>query len=132
MLEDNNGVCLTQRKYCLELLAEFGMLACKPSKIPIESVNVSEKNKQKDCFKDEPLLGLNNYQKLVGNFIYLTLTRPYLSYAVHCLSQVMHRPKQSHLKLVFRVLRYPKEAPGKGISFKRSDTCNMKVFVDSD
>lgn len=120
VLEDNNGVCLTQRKYCLELLAEFGMLACKPSKTPIESVDVSEKNKQKDCFKDEPLLGVNNYQKLVWKLIYLTLTRPDLSYAVH------------YLKLAFRVLRYLKEAPCKGISFKRSDTCNKKVFVDSD
>nr|GEV25430.1 ribonuclease H-like domain-containing protein [Tanacetum cinerariifolium]GEX75113.1 ribonuclease H-like domain-containing protein [Tanacetum cinerariifolium] len=41
VLEYESGVCLTQRKYCLELLAEFGMLASKPWDTPIESVNMS-------------------------------------------------------------------------------------------
>ena len=44
----------------------------------------------------------------------------------------MHRPTQSHLKLAFRVLRYLKESPGKGISVSRNDSWCMKVFVDSD
>ncbi|GKC41245.1 putative RNA-directed DNA polymerase [Tanacetum coccineum] len=35
VLETENGVCLNQIKYCLELLPEFGMLACKPTDIPV-------------------------------------------------------------------------------------------------
>lgn len=30
------GVCLSQRKYCLELLDEFGLIGCKPAKTPRE------------------------------------------------------------------------------------------------
>ncbi|GJU71912.1 retrovirus-related pol polyprotein from transposon TNT 1-94 [Tanacetum coccineum] len=44
----------------------------------------------------------------------------------------MHAPLQSHLKLAFRVLRYLKNAPRKGISFCKSDDMNLSVFVDSD
>ena len=36
VFETKNGVCLSQRKYCLDLLSEFGLLACKPSAIHLE------------------------------------------------------------------------------------------------
>ncbi|GJR80047.1 ribonuclease H-like domain-containing protein [Tanacetum coccineum] len=34
-LRNDKGVCLTQRKYCLELLHEFGLLAAKPVLSPL-------------------------------------------------------------------------------------------------
>ncbi|KAJ0834657.1 putative RNA-directed DNA polymerase [Helianthus annuus] len=36
VLYNNDGICLNQRKYCLELLSEFGYLGCKPVNTPIE------------------------------------------------------------------------------------------------
>ncbi|GJY03740.1 putative RNA-directed DNA polymerase [Tanacetum coccineum] len=125
------GICLTQRKYCTELLSEFGMLACKPCGTPIES-NPDSKKLVSKFGDDEALTGITQYQKLVGKLIYLTMTRPDISYAVHCLSQVMHSPMKSHLRLAFRVLRYLKNAPGCGITFKRNADNNLRVFVDSD
>ncbi|GKA09532.1 putative reverse transcriptase domain-containing protein [Tanacetum coccineum] len=79
VLKNEYGVCLTHRKYYLKLLAEFGMLAYKLCNTPIKSVNVSSKNKLSSIVEDKPLL-------------------------VHCLSQMMHSPMQSHLKLALRVL----------------------------
>ncbi|GJU68849.1 ribonuclease H-like domain-containing protein [Tanacetum coccineum] len=35
VLEIENGLCLSQRKYCLELLSEYGLLACKPGATPL-------------------------------------------------------------------------------------------------
>ncbi|GJQ93957.1 putative RNA-directed DNA polymerase [Tanacetum coccineum] len=125
------GICLTQRKYCIELLSEFGMLACKPCGTPIES-NPNSKKLVSKFGDDEALTGITQYQKLVGKLIYLTMTRPDISYAVHCLSQVMHSPMKSHLRLAFRVLRYLKNAPGCGITFKGNADNNLRVFVDSD
>ncbi|GJX56034.1 ribonuclease H-like domain-containing protein, partial [Tanacetum coccineum] len=133
VLESNGNLYLSQRKYCLELLADFGMLACKPCGTPIESKEFIVKgNKAESVEIDKPLSGINNYQKLVGNLFYLTHTRPDICYVVHVLSQYMHAPLQSHLKLAFRVLRYLKNAPRKGISFCKSDDMNLSVFVDSD
>nr|GFB44151.1 ribonuclease H-like domain-containing protein [Tanacetum cinerariifolium] len=68
VLEFNDGLVLTQKKYCLELLTEFGMLACKTCGIPIkfkEGVVKLSKGKVADTYY--PLKGINNYQKLVGN-----------------------------------------------------------------
>ncbi|GKC18417.1 ribonuclease H-like domain-containing protein [Tanacetum coccineum] len=120
-----------KRKYCTELLTEFGILACKPCGTPIES-NPDNKKLVSKFGDDEALIGITRYQKLVGKLIYLTMTRPDISYAVHCLSQVVHSPMKSHLRLAFRVLRYLKNAPGCGITFKENGDNNLRVFVDSD
>ncbi|GKA51863.1 ribonuclease H-like domain-containing protein, partial [Tanacetum coccineum] len=119
------------RKYRMELLTEFGMLGCKPCNTPIE---VKEGILKKDgkIIVDKPLSSISGYQKLVEKLIYLTHTRPNISYVVHVLSQYMHAPMESHLKLAFRVLRYLKNAPGMGITFNKSNDLYLNVFVDSD
>ncbi|GJW88262.1 ribonuclease H-like domain-containing protein, partial [Tanacetum coccineum] len=130
VLESKGNLYLTQRKYCLEVLAEFGMLACRPCGTPIETKKSTTKDKK--VVVDNLLSGVNNYQKLVGKLIYLTHTSLDISYDVHVLSQYMHAPLESHLRLAFRVLRYLKNASGKGISFVRSKDLSLSVYVDSN
>ncbi|XP_022033096.1 uncharacterized mitochondrial protein AtMg00810-like [Helianthus annuus] len=123
------GLCLTQRKYCLDLLAEFGMTGCKPVSCPIEPNHVLTHL----CEKDNQLLtNITVYQKLVGKLIYLSHTRPDIAYSVHYLSQFMHSPTQAHFKIALRLLRYLKGAPGKGIQFQRGDSLGLRAFSDSD
>ncbi|KAF5799967.1 putative RNA-directed DNA polymerase [Helianthus annuus] len=129
VLYDKNDICLSQRKYCLELLSEFGYLGCKPVSTPIEqSYLVSSK-----LDKDQKLLkNVSGFQKLIGKLIYLSLTRPDISYTVQSLSQFMHSPNEMHLQLALRLLRYLKQSPGKGLCFKKSDSLNLLGFADSD
>nr|GEW66362.1 putative copia-type protein [Tanacetum cinerariifolium] len=98
-----------------------GMLACKPSNIPLY---VSKnKNKQAKLIDvDEIILdNITGYQKLVGKLIYLIITRSDISYVVHKLSQVMHAPKLVEMKSAFKVLRYIKHSSGTGIQYPKSD-----------
>jgi len=44
VIDIGRGVCLTQRKYCLELFHEFGMLGCKPVKTPLDPKLVLDKD----------------------------------------------------------------------------------------
>ncbi|GKE62419.1 hypothetical protein Tco_1512786, partial [Tanacetum coccineum] len=88
--------CLSQRKYCLDLLSEYGLLACKPSATPLEQ-NLAIRNERTDI--DKILDYITEYQRLIGKLIYLTHTRPDISYSVHCLSQFMHKPLRSHIKI---------------------------------
>ncbi|GJR63746.1 ribonuclease H-like domain-containing protein [Tanacetum coccineum] len=113
-----------------ELLHEFGLLACRPVMTPLPE-NIVLSHKESDT--DKYLLNITNYQKLVGKLIYLTHTRPDISYSVHCLSQHMHAPLKSHFDIALRVLKYLKLAPGLGVEFtKRKSDCVINAFSDSD
>nr|GEV23264.1 hypothetical protein [Tanacetum cinerariifolium] len=52
--------------------------------------------------------------------------------AIHKLSQVMHAPKQSDIKLAFKVLRYLKGSPRKGMLYVKSNFFSISAYVDSD
>ncbi|GJX75530.1 ribonuclease H-like domain-containing protein [Tanacetum coccineum] len=77
--DTDKGICLNQRKYVLD---EYGMLACKPVKTPLMSKLVISN----EASENDPLLvNFTDYQKLMRRLIYLTNTRPDISYVVHCL-----------------------------------------------
>ncbi|GKB71532.1 ribonuclease H-like domain-containing protein [Tanacetum coccineum] len=49
VLENQNGVYLSQRKYCLELLSDYGLLACKPAATQLQqNIVFSFKESEKD------------------------------------------------------------------------------------
>nr|GEW72817.1 ribonuclease H-like domain-containing protein [Tanacetum cinerariifolium] len=130
VLKVSGGLCLSQRKYCLELLHDFGLLAYRPVLTPLlENIILAHKETEKDKF----LVNITSYQRLVGKLIYLTLTRPDISYVVHCLSQHMHAPLKSHFDITLRLLKYLKLAPGFGVQFvKKQSGFHIKAFFDSN
>ena len=44
----------------------------------------------------------------------------------------MHAPLKSHLDAVYRILRYLKAAPEKGILFKKSEDLKLEAYTDAD
>ena len=56
---------MSQRKYILDLLAETGMLDCKPEETPIIA------NHGLQMIKGEKLADKGQYQRMVGKLIYL-------------------------------------------------------------
>ncbi|KAL4562118.1 hypothetical protein LXL04_034312 [Taraxacum kok-saghyz] len=121
----SKGISVSQRKYTLDLLKETGMLGCKPSKTPIELGN------KKGLCEGKPV-DLGSYQRLVGKLIYLSHTRPDIAFAVSLVSQYMHAPLQGHLNAVYRILRYLKNTPGKGLFFGKKDDKRVAAFTDAD
>lgn len=103
------GIVISQRKYILDLLTETGFLGCKPVETPMESSKNFNINDEKSPVNKE------SYQRLVGKLIYLSHTRPDIAYPVSVISQHMNNPKESHLEVVHRILRYLKMTPGVGL-----------------
>ncbi|XP_035838298.1 uncharacterized mitochondrial protein AtMg00810-like [Helianthus annuus] len=129
VLYSDGSICLSQRKYCLELLNEFGYLGCKPVGTPIEQSHIVTAKTDKD---KKILENVTGFQKLIGKLIYLSLTPPDISYTVQYLSQYMHKPCQSHLDITLRLLRYLKKCPGKGVMFRKTGSFELSGYVDSD
>ncbi|XP_038879628.1 uncharacterized mitochondrial protein AtMg00810-like [Benincasa hispida] len=126
MARSKAGISVSQRKYTLDLLKEIGMTGCKPIDTPIE-VN----SKLKSILEGVPV-NKERYQRLVGKLIYLSHTRPDISYAVSVVSQFMQSPYEEHVEVVTRILRYLKSTPGKGLVFRKHDTRSIEAYTDSD
>jgi Reverse transcriptase (RNA-dependent DNA polymerase) len=123
---NKTGITLSQRQYILDLLAETGMLECTPAETPmVQSVKLSNKQDQIPTNKER-------YQKLVGKLIYLSHTRPDITYAVGIVSQYMHDPKEEHMDAVVRIIRYLKGTPGKGVTFGKNGHTNVEGYTDAD
>ena len=96
------GIFLCQEKYTKDLLQRFGMLDCKPISMPMEM------NAKLCAHEGKNLEDATMYRQLVGSLIYLTLTRPDISFAVGVVSRYMQSPKKPHLEAVQRILRHVK------------------------
>ncbi|CAM8979612.1 unnamed protein product [Rhodiola kirilowii] len=120
------GIQLNQRKYAIELLEDQNMLDCKPACTPMDAKHCLSLSKA-DLLPD-PMM----YRRLVGKLIYLTITRPDLSYAVHILSQFMQSPTVDHLRAAHRVLRYIKAAPAQGLLFPAASPLTILAYCDAD
>ncbi|MCI30025.1 hypothetical protein A2U01_0051234, partial [Trifolium medium] len=44
----------------------------------------------------------------------------------------MHSPFEEHLEAVYRILRYLKATPGKGLFFRKTNDRNVSIFTDAD
>ncbi|XP_031277886.1 secreted RxLR effector protein 161-like [Pistacia vera] len=71
------------------------------------------------------------YRKLVDSLIYLTLTRPDISYAVNVMSRYMHNPKKPHLEAVRQILRYVKSTIDYGLLYKKGEDCKLVGSCDA-
>ncbi|GJU71555.1 ribonuclease H-like domain-containing protein [Tanacetum coccineum] len=85
VIDTDKGICLNQRKYVLDLLSWYGMLACKPAKTPLMSKLVIS-NEASD--KDPLLENITDYQKLMGK---LLLRYSDISRAVHVWEFILPR-----------------------------------------
>lgn len=122
----SDGISLCQRKYALELLTSTGMLDCKPSSVPM-TPNLKLSKVDGDLIEDREM-----YRRLVGRLMYLTITRPDITFAVNKLCQFSSAPRTSHLGAVYKVLQYIKGTVGQGLFYSAHSDLTLKGFADAD
>ncbi|KAL0539936.1 hypothetical protein IC582_024157 [Cucumis melo] len=119
-------ISVPQRKYTLDLLIEIGMLGCHPADTPIEfNFKLGNSYEQVPIDKEQ-------YQRLVGKLIYLSHTRPDISFPVSVVSQFMQAPFEKHMESVNRIMRYLKNTPGKGLMFRKTNRKIIEAYTDSN
>lgn len=130
------GVVPNQHKYALELITEAGLSSSNPRKTPMETnlkfISVDYDQYAGNKKHDQVLLDATPYKRLIGKLLYLTVTRPDISFSVQQLSQFMHKPKQSHLDTAIRIVKSIKNQPGLGLFFSVESDLQLKAYCDSD
>lgn len=79
-----------------------------------------------------PDLDIEIYRRLVGRLLYLTITRPDLSYGIHVLSQFISSPRVDHLTATYKMARYIKGIIGQGLFFLSDSSLQLQAYSDSD
>ena len=121
----SDGYFLSQTKYTSDLLSRAGITDNKTADTPLESN--AKHNSEGELLKNPTL-----YRQLVGSLIYLTVTRPDISYAVHFVSRFMSAPCSSHYAAVLRILRYLKGTIYHGLHYSSNSSLELRACSDSD
>ena len=82
--------------------------------------------------RGKPLSSPSLYRRLVGSLIYLTVTHPDISYAVHQVSQYLFAPRLTHYAAVLRILRYLKGTLFHGLFYSAQSPLILRAFSDAD
>ncbi|XP_072066590.1 secreted RxLR effector protein 161-like [Arachis hypogaea] len=79
------------------------------------------------------LLASNSeYHRIIGRLLYITNTKPEISYVVSKLSQFLDCATDKHFEAALRVLKYAKGAPTKELFFSATTDFTPSGFSDSD
>ncbi|KAI3788698.1 hypothetical protein L2E82_01471 [Cichorium intybus] len=124
--QSTRGIHMSQQKYATDLLKQFGMMDCKPTSTPM---NINEKLTAED---GTGKADARSYRSLIGRLIYLTHTRPDLSFPVGLLSRFMHNPTKQHFGAAKRVLRYVAGTKSFGLWYEQNKEFVLKGYTDSD
>ena len=114
-----DGYYLTQAKYTSNLISRASIIDSKIVDTPID-YNYCLNSHDGESLSDATL-----YRQFVGSLIYLTVTRPDISYAVHVVSQFMAAPRSPHYAAVLRILRYLKGTIFDGLHFSSHSSLTL-------
>ncbi|KAD2204143.1 hypothetical protein E3N88_41639 [Mikania micrantha] len=124
--QSNAGIFLSQRKYAKDLLNKFGMMNCKTVTTPMIS---NEKLQMDD---GGAMVDSYMYRSLNGGLMYLTHSRPDISFAVGIVARFMQHPSTYHLGAVKRILRYVAGTLEYGIWYRKGQEIDLVGYSDSD
>jgi hypothetical protein len=121
-----SGISLNQHKYACDLVATTGLQEAPSVDTPME-LHVKFRKEEGDLLVDP-----NLYRKLMGSLVYLTITRPDISFAVQQVSQFLQTPCHLHLTIVHRIIRYVHGTPTRGLFFSASNSTHLVTYSDAD
>jgi hypothetical protein len=124
--QDASGIKLSQAKYALYLLEKFHMTDCNLALTPfLLGVKLEDGG-------ETPLVDSTLNINLVGSLLYLTHSRPNLSYAVGVASRFMQELHKLHCKAAKCILKYVQGTITFGINYAAEYTLDIIRFTDSD
>lgn len=120
------GFFLSQAQYAEDLLERAGMANCNSVPTPADT------KPKASTTEGTPVADVTSYRSLAGALQYLTITRPDIAYAVQQVCLHMHAPRDVHMTMLKRILRYIKGTATLGVQLRAISTPMISAYSDAD
>ncbi|GKC97819.1 retrovirus-related pol polyprotein from transposon TNT 1-94 [Tanacetum coccineum] len=124
--QDFKGIFICQEKYVKDLLKKYDLADCalvKCSMLPLNNLG-----------PDESRVSINEtlFRGLIASLMYLTASRPDIQFSTCLCARYQANPKESHVVVVKRIIRYLKGTPNLGLWYPKGSSFDLKAYFDSD
>ncbi|GJR07175.1 retrovirus-related pol polyprotein from transposon TNT 1-94 [Tanacetum coccineum] len=120
------GIFINQSKYALESLKKYGMESSDPMDTPmVEKSKLDEDTQGKAV---DP----THYRGMVGTLMYLTASRPDLTFAVCMCAWYQAKPTKKHLHAVKRIFKYLRGTVNRGLWYPKDSSIALTAYADAD
>ncbi|KAK6139194.1 hypothetical protein DH2020_027061 [Rehmannia glutinosa] len=122
----SNGLVLDQSYYVDKILEKFSKDDTSLARTPIDTSKHLSKN------RDGKAVDQTRYRALIGSLLYLTASRPNITFAVGVCARFQSAPKESHMTAAKRILRYLKGCQEVGLWYPKDGGFKLIGCSDSD
>ncbi|KAK2444335.1 putative mitochondrial protein [Trifolium repens] len=117
---------ISQSKYAKNIVKKFGMDNATHKRTPAPT-HLKLTKDEKGISVDQSL-----YRSMIGSLLYLTASRPDITYVVGVCARYQADPKVSHLTQVKRILKYVNGTSEYGIMYSHCENSTLYGYCDAD
>ncbi|GJS85497.1 retrovirus-related pol polyprotein from transposon TNT 1-94 [Tanacetum coccineum] len=120
------GIFLNQSKYALESLKKYGMESSDPVDTPMVEKSKLDEDPQGKAV--DP----THYRRMVDTLMYLTTSRPDLTFCVCMCARYQTKPTEKHLHAVKRIFKYLRRTVNRGLWYPKDSSIALTAYADAD
>jgi hypothetical protein len=120
------GTFICQTKYIQDILKKFGMKNAKPIKLPMGT------NGHLDLDTGGKSVDQKVYRSMIGSLLYLCASQPDIMLSVCMCARFQANPKEVHLRVVKRIMRYLVYTHKFGLWYPKGSTFDLIGYSDAD
>ncbi|XP_057811608.1 secreted RxLR effector protein 161-like [Salvia miltiorrhiza] len=124
--QTKEGILINQSKYAKKLINKFDVQHMKSVKILMNT------NWKLDPKKVGKSVSSTKYREIIGSLLYLTASRPDITFAVGVCARYQSDHKEAHMDVAKRILRYIKGTSNVGLWYPADDDFKLTGYTDSN
>ncbi|GKC35499.1 retrovirus-related pol polyprotein from transposon TNT 1-94 [Tanacetum coccineum] len=118
------GIFINQSKYALKSLKKYGMESSDPVDTPmVEKSKLDEDTQGK-------AIDPTYYRGMIGTLMYLTASRPDLTFVVCICARYQAKPTEKHLHAVKRIFKYLRGTVNRGLWYPKDSSIALTAYAD--
>jgi len=119
-------IFISQSKYAKNIMKKFGLENGGHKRTPA-ATHLELTKDESGIFVDQSM-----YRSMIGSLLYLTASRPDITFDVGVCARYQDEPKRSHLTQVKRILKYINRTSDYGILYSYSEDSKLMGYCDVD